>query len=226
MKKITAALVLAAVGPWQAAQAFECFEPSPSYHDETYFELEDPLDIDIDTYRSSALIQSLQGDWSGTLEEVNCFGADSNPRRKVSTAEVKAEFFDNSQDLISFRIEKTYNESKTIQTDRLGLIHEGTMFAFSATDDVLMSSEKQRRGTFRAKPEEEEEEERRWFGLLPGTNSVATIEKHRNNSAKSGSRLVETQSSVTLQDGILTLEIHYFSNGFYVQTLRFVLEPE
>lgn len=225
MKKTAAVLVLAALGPWSVAQAFECFEQSPNFHGEEYFELDDNLEIDIAAFKDSALIQSLAGDWNGSLEETNCFGTDSNPRRTVSTAEVKAEFFENSQDLISFRMEKSYNESKTIQTDRIGLIHAGTLFAFSASDDVIMSTEKQRRGTFRAKPEAEEEE-RRLFGLLAGTNSVAATEKHRNTSAKSGSRLVETLSSVTLQGGTLTLEIHYFSNGVYAQSLRFVLEPE
>ena len=54
-------------------------------------------------------------------------------------------------------------------------------------------------------------------------NMVNATEKMRIRSKNGTSRLLETISSLTLNDNVLNMRIDYFSNGIYVQTLDFRL---
>ncbi|GAB4299589.1 MAG: hypothetical protein Kow0083_11790 [Methylophaga sp.] len=180
----------------QTAQAFSCFEPSPTYlkMGESYFDDSDASNKIRVTGQEQGLeiLRSLQGEWDGVSSELFCEGNEDKPEPIYREATVEAEVRDANTALFLLSLSKRYKHYAIIESDTVFLMNRGSMYSLRVSDSLIRASERERRA---------------WRG------------------SRSGSRYVEVFSEIRIHNNkAITVEWQLFSNGHFVYSQRLALE--
>jgi len=177
-----------------AAQAFYCFEPSPSYLrlGEPYFDdREQKIEVKGDE-KGIEIVKRLQGEWDGTMSEIICEGTQEAPEPYYQEAEVEAEVRESNTALFLISLSKTYDNSYISSGDRVFLMNLKSMHSLRISPDYIEATERERRA---------------WLNHHGGSRYVE----------------VHSQIQIHSQDAI-TVDWQLFSNGVFVYSQRLLLE--
>lgn len=192
MKSSLFVVVLFMLSP--AAQAFYCFEPSPSYLrlGEAYFDdREQKIEVRGDE-KGLAVLKQLKGEWEGSLSEIICEGTQDEPEPYFQEAEVEAEVRESNTALFLISLSKTYDNSYISSGDRVFLMNIESMHSLRITPDFVEATERERRA---------------WLNWRGGSRYVE----------------VYSQIQIHDEDTI-TVDWQLFSNGVFVYSQRLLLE--
>lgn len=178
------------------AQAFFCFEPSPTYLQlgESYFDDEGERILVRGDERGLEKLHSLQGEWEGRLSELICEGTREQSEAYFREAEVEADVRDSNTALFLISLSKEYDNSYISSGDRVFLMNKGSMYSLRISDKGASARERERRGS---------------AGKRSGSRYVEVF----------------SEIMIHDEDEI-TVEWWLFSNGYFVYSQRLTLERD
>lgn len=177
-------------------QAFNCFEPSPSYLrlGEAYFEDSEQKIVINGDEPALEIVRDLQGEWEGSLSELICEGTEQEPLLRYQEAEVEADVKESNTALFLIAMSKRYKSYATIDSETVFLMNMGSMLSLRMSDDFISATERERRG---------------WHGHHGGSRYV---EVH--------------SEILIHNDDAITVDWQLFSNGVFVYSQRLLLERD
>lgn len=196
MKVCEISILLLALLLAPTAQAFYCFEPSPTYlrMGEAYFEEDHDKIVVRGDEPGIKTVKALKGEWEGHLSELICEGTENSPETYYQEAEVEADVRDSNTALFLISLSKEYDNSYLSFGDKIYLMNIASMYSLRISDAHVSASERERRA---------------WHGNRTGSRFVEVF----------------SDIFIHNEDEI-TVEWQLFSNGVFVYSQRLILERD
>lgn len=127
------------------AQAQQCFEPSPNFMalGDAYFNINDAEELNGEN-PAVQFLQTLEDEWRGSVDEIECYGSDENPRLEERKADVTADISQSSSALLVADLTKTYRHG-TVSGDKVFLLDKTSVFNMQALKNEVRATERLRR---------------------------------------------------------------------------------